>query len=157
MDSQGRYEEAEAMHRETLGRSEKTLGLEHPGRLTIMNNLALVLNNQGKYEEAEAMHKQTLAQREKVLGPEHPDTLTSAYCLAHLLATRDCYEESLTLYDRVIAAYSITLGKHHPTTRACRKHRSEALASQKQSQIVHSDKVSRLSRGLAKLGITGSK
>jgi tetratricopeptide (TPR) repeat protein len=77
LDSQGKYEEAEAMHRQKLARCEKVLGHEHPDTLTSMINLALVLDSQGKYEEAEAMHRQTLALREKVLGHEHPDTLAS--------------------------------------------------------------------------------
>jgi hypothetical protein len=87
LDSQGKYEEAEAMNRETLAQKEKVLGREHPSTLTSISNLAGVLNSQGKYEEAEAMNRQTLARREKVLGPEHLDTLTSVYYLAHLLST----------------------------------------------------------------------
>ena len=169
LNSQGKYEEAEAMHRETVATREKVLGREHPDTLTSMSNLALVLNSQGKYEEAEAMHRQTLATREKVLGREHPDTLTSVYCLAHLLAKQRDYKESLALYKRACDRYSVVLGEHHPTTCACRQHRSEALASQEQSQVVFSAaapdkgvsaptrKVSRLSRGLAQLRIRSLK
>src|SRR5882757_7950127 len=61
LDSQGKYEAAEAMHRQTLATKEKVLGKQHPSTLTSMNNLALVLDSQGKYEAAEAMHRQTLA------------------------------------------------------------------------------------------------
>jgi tetratricopeptide (TPR) repeat protein len=169
LDSQGKYEEAEAMHRQTLATREKVLGREHPSTLASMNNLAGVLNRQGKYEEAEAMHRQTLATREKVLGREHPDTLTSVYCLAHLLAKEHKFEESLNLYQRACKGYSKVLGEHHPTTRACRQYYSEVLRSQEQSPVVVSAaapdksvsaptrKVSRLSRGLAHLGIGGSK
>jgi tetratricopeptide (TPR) repeat protein len=165
----GKYKEAEAMHRQTLATREKVLGHEHPNTLTSMNNLAFVLDSQGKYEEAEAMHRQTLATREKVLGHEHPDTLTSIYCLAHLLAKQCRYNESIALYNKACAAYDVVLGEDHPTTRACRQHHSEALALQLQSQIVsssatpgkgvsmHSSKISRLSRGLGKLGIRSSK
>ncbi|KAI1330264.1 Tetratricopeptide repeat-domain-containing protein [Xylariaceae sp. FL0255] len=53
LDSQGKYEEAEKMHRQTLGLGEKVLGREHPDTLTSMNNLALVLRSQGKYDEAQ--------------------------------------------------------------------------------------------------------
>ena len=34
LDSQGKYEEAEAMNRQTLARREKVLGPEHPDTLT---------------------------------------------------------------------------------------------------------------------------
>ena len=40
LNKQGKYEEAEAMHRQKLGLSEKVLGKEHPNTLTSMNNLA---------------------------------------------------------------------------------------------------------------------
>ena len=79
---QGKYEEAEEMHRQTLTLRETVLGKEHPNTLTSMNNLAGVLSHQGKYEEAEEMHRRTLALSETVLGKEHPDTLASMDNLA---------------------------------------------------------------------------
>ncbi|KAF2623299.1 kinesin light chain 1 [Macroventuria anomochaeta] len=180
--SLGQYSTAESTHRQGLCLVEKVLGPEHPDMLTSMsnlalvldsqgnmNNLALVLNSQGKYDEAEAMNRQALARMEKVLGREHPNTLSSMYCLAYLLAKRRCYDESLALYDGVCAAYHTVLGEDHPITRACRRHRSETLASQEQSRgfpspatpdngvRMHTGKISRLSRGLAKLRIRNSK
>lgn len=58
LDTRGEYEKAEAMHRENLAKTEKSLGLKHPKTLSSMHNLALVLVNQGKYQEAEQMHRQ---------------------------------------------------------------------------------------------------
>jgi tetratricopeptide (TPR) repeat protein len=167
LDDQGKYAEAESMHRQTLATSEKVLGVDHPDTLTTMNNLALVLGRQGKYAEAESMHRQTLATSEKVLGVDHPDTLTSVYCLAHLLANRHRYVESVALYGRACAGYSTVLGEDHPNTRACRQHYSEMLASREQSLpslsaepdcglSQGSGKTSKLSRGIAKLGIKKS-
>jgi hypothetical protein len=40
LDSQGKYEEAETIHRQTLVLKEKVLSKEHPGILTSINNLA---------------------------------------------------------------------------------------------------------------------
>jgi hypothetical protein len=48
---QGKYEQAEEMHRQALGLRETVLGKEHPPTLMSMSNLALVLSDQGKYEE----------------------------------------------------------------------------------------------------------
>ncbi|KAI9785124.1 MAG: hypothetical protein M1839_000762 [Geoglossum umbratile] len=75
---QGKYKEAEAMHRRALEGHEKVLGPEHPSTLTSAGNLGSALERQGKYKEAEAMHRRALETREKVLEPEHPSTLTSA-------------------------------------------------------------------------------
>jgi tetratricopeptide (TPR) repeat protein len=58
LNSQGKYEEAEEMHRRTLEPREKVLGKEHPDTLAGMNNLAIVFRHRGRYEEAEEMHRQ---------------------------------------------------------------------------------------------------
>jgi Flp pilus assembly protein TadD len=60
LGSQGKYDEAEAMHRQALQLSEEVLGQEHSTTLASMDNLARVLRSQGKYDEAEAMHRQAL-------------------------------------------------------------------------------------------------
>jgi len=43
LSRQGKYEEAEAMHRQDLKGSEKALGPQHPDTLTSMAKLALTL------------------------------------------------------------------------------------------------------------------
>lgn len=47
LDSQGKYEEAEVMHRQALEAREKVLGREHPLTLNSANNLGFVLSRQG--------------------------------------------------------------------------------------------------------------
>ncbi|KAI4599640.1 hypothetical protein KJ359_001737 [Pestalotiopsis sp. 9143b] len=86
--SQGKYEEAEEMHRETLERKKSVLGPEHPDTLTSMNNLAHVLHSQGKYEEAEEIYQATMKLRTEVLGPSHPSTLRTSRNLEELLAAK---------------------------------------------------------------------
>jgi hypothetical protein len=57
LDSQGRYAEAEAMHRQTQQLHETVLGKEHPDTLSSMVNLAESLGDHGKYTEAEEMNR----------------------------------------------------------------------------------------------------
>ena len=103
LNSQGKYEEAEQMHRQTLALRETVLGREHPDTLDSMNNLALVLDSQGKYEEAEQTHRQTLALMETVLGREHPDTLASMNNLANVLDSQGKYEEADQMHRQTLA------------------------------------------------------
>jgi hypothetical protein len=56
LSDQGKYEQAEEMHRKTLALCETVLGKEHPSTLTNINNLGLTLSAQGKYEQGEEMH-----------------------------------------------------------------------------------------------------
>jgi tetratricopeptide (TPR) repeat protein len=55
LSSQGKYKEAEAMHRQALKGYKKVLRRDHLHTLTSVSNLRSVLESQGKYEGAEAM------------------------------------------------------------------------------------------------------
>lgn len=162
---QGKAGEADQMSTMSMEVRREVLGKECKETSDSMGLVGLARSLGGKYDEAEAMYRQTLATYEKVLGREHPDTLTSVYCLAYLLAKQHLFKGSLDLYERACDGYSRVLGEHHPTTRACQQHCSEVLKLEEQSPVVFSaaapDKsvsaptrtVSRLSRGLAHLGI----
>jgi tetratricopeptide (TPR) repeat protein len=95
---QGKYDEAEAMHRRALTTREIVLGAEHPNTPTSVSNLGNVLGRQGKYEEAEAMHRRDLQGCEKVLGAEHPYTLTSVNNLGLVLDKQGKYKEAEAMY-----------------------------------------------------------
>ena len=56
--SQGKYDEAEQIQRQTLDLRMKVSRKERPGTVTSMNNLAVVLRSQGKYEEAGRIHRE---------------------------------------------------------------------------------------------------
>ncbi|MFD2902280.1 tetratricopeptide repeat protein, partial [Klebsiella pneumoniae] len=64
LQRQGKFEEAEAMHRRALEMREKVLGSEHPDTLASVGNLGLALQPQGKFEKAEAMCRRALGIRE---------------------------------------------------------------------------------------------
>ena len=130
LNRQGKYEEAEEIHRQTLALRETVLGKEHPNTLGSMNNLALVLNRQGKYEEAEEIHRQTLALKETVLGKEHPDTLTSMNNLALVLNRQGKYEEAEEIYRQTLVLMETVLGKEHPDTLGSMNNLANVLDSQ---------------------------
>ncbi|KAK9386009.1 hypothetical protein V1515DRAFT_587668, partial [Lipomyces mesembrius] len=94
-NSQGKYEAAEPLYKETLRLSKKVLGEEHPDTLISMNSLAYHFHSQGKYEAAEPLYKETLRLSKKVLGEEHPETLISMNNLASLFHSQGKYEAAL--------------------------------------------------------------
>ena len=53
LGTSAKYDKAEDLCRQTLLLQGKALGREHPDTLTIMDNLAGLLEIQGKYDEAE--------------------------------------------------------------------------------------------------------
>ncbi len=76
---QGKYAEAERIHREVLGVKRRVLGEEHPSTLNAVGNLAQSLSYQGKHAEAEEMLQVAPAAFRSVLGSAHPDTLVTAH------------------------------------------------------------------------------
>ena len=54
---QGKWQEAEDIHRKVLEARWRTLGEDHPDTLGSLNNLAIVLQAQGKWQKAEYMHQ----------------------------------------------------------------------------------------------------
>jgi CHAT domain-containing protein len=75
--AQGKYAEAEPLHRRALAIREKVPGPEHPDGATALSYLARVYQDQGKYAEAEPLYRRALRILEKALGPEHPDMGTA--------------------------------------------------------------------------------
>ena len=57
LSGQGKYEQAEEMHRQVLRLSEIVLGKEHHDPLTILYNLASMLSNQKRFSEANALYQ----------------------------------------------------------------------------------------------------
>ena len=113
-DELGRYEEAEALLRETLRIVEKTMGKAHPSYGVSLHNLAGVLENQGRYEDAEGLLRESLSIDEKTLGSAHPSYGASLHSLAGVLEQQGRYEESEGLLRESLSILEKTLGKAHP-------------------------------------------
>ena len=58
------------------------LGLDHPGTLINMSNLALNYQNQGRWDEAEKLQVEVMETCKVKMGLDHPDTLTAMNNLA---------------------------------------------------------------------------
>ncbi|RPB01269.1 TPR-like protein [Choiromyces venosus 120613-1] len=112
----GFYGESEAMFHRALEGREKVLGPDHPGTLTIVNNLAFVLNDRGRYGESEAMFHRALEGREKVFGPDHPDTLANVNNLASVLQNLGRHGESEAMFHRALEGREKVFGPDHPDT-----------------------------------------
>jgi tetratricopeptide (TPR) repeat protein len=113
--TEAKHKEAEAMYQRWLELRERVLGPEHPGTLTIVNQLALVLRRQYRYKEAEVMYRRVLESRE-MLGQELPDTLTSVSNLGLVLESQTKWGEAEAMYQRALEARERMLGQEHPDT-----------------------------------------
>ena len=80
LSRQGKYKEAEEMHRQVLASRETVLGMEHPDTLTSVYCLAYLLHQEERYEDAKVLYHRAYAGYTKTLGENHP---TTAACSEH--------------------------------------------------------------------------
>lgn len=67
----GDYSGTLKLQEQTLQKSRKSLGDDHPRTLTMMYNLALVLNSTGDHKGAKALLKEALPKSRAALGNDH--------------------------------------------------------------------------------------
>ena len=113
---QGRYAEAQALHKQALSVREALLGGVHPDTATSINNVAEALYRQGRYAEAQRLFERALVIRETTLGEDHEDTMASVNNLAVVLESQGRYREAQGLYERALAVRERLLGEDHPDT-----------------------------------------
>jgi tetratricopeptide (TPR) repeat protein len=101
--SQGRYGDAEALHKRALAIREQVLGESHPRVADSLNFLALVYWRQGKYSEAEGLYKRALAILEKALGANHRDVAWTLNGLALVYRDQGKYAEAEGLWPGCMA------------------------------------------------------
>ena len=111
---QGRYADAESLHKRALAIREKALGPEHPRVASSLNNLAVLYDAQGRYADAEPLIKRSLAIDEKALGPQHPKVAVGLNNLARLYDAQGRYADAEPLYKRALAIQEKALGPQHP-------------------------------------------
>jgi non-specific serine/threonine protein kinase/serine/threonine-protein kinase len=129
---QGRFVEAESVHRRTLESRTRSLGPEHPETLRSMTYLAWVLRQMTRYDDAEKLYNDTLAIHRRVLGPEDPQTLTVMNDLGVLYQKQDRWEDAMRLHRANLETNTRVLGPEHPLTFASRYNLAFACASLEQ-------------------------
>jgi len=74
LSDQGKYEDAEEMHRQVLVLYETVLGKEHPSTLTSVYCLAHLLHLQQRPSETGPLYRRALTGYDKTLGSDHSTT-----------------------------------------------------------------------------------
>ncbi|ESA36542.1 tpr repeat-containing protein [Leptolyngbya sp. Heron Island J] len=114
LSDQGRYNEAESFHQQSLTLARKFLGDENLNVAHSLDGLATIYQIQGRYDDAELYHLKALILYRKILGKEHLDV---AVCLNNLALTYDGqgrYEEAEEFYQKVLELKRKILGNEHP-------------------------------------------
>ena len=97
-----RYDDAVALHLETLALRKTHLGPDHPDTVRTLSNLANCYSLLGRYAEALPIREEALAFRKIHLGLDHPDTLNSMWRVASNLIKLDRSAEAVPIIDECI-------------------------------------------------------
>ena len=101
---QGRYRDAEALHRRALGIEQKVHGGDHVFIVPNLNNLAGVLQEMGRHGEAETLYTRVLAIQEKAYGSlDHPQVAKTFNNLAVLYGEQGRETEATAALQRSVA------------------------------------------------------
>ena len=99
----GRYEEAEATHREALQLARQTRGETHTEVAIALANVGLANHLRGRYAEAKAYFRDALDMFAGRLADDHPNVLATQISLAGLHQRLGDLESAEELYRQVLA------------------------------------------------------
>ena len=116
LSDQGRYTEAEPLHRKALEIFKQVLGETHHNTAKGYNNFATNLDHQGRHTEAEPLHRKGLEIRKQALGETHSDTAISYNSLALNLDHQGRHTEAEPLHRKGLEICKQALGETHPDT-----------------------------------------
>ena len=109
------YDAAEPLYRRSIRILEVSLGLEHSDVVTVLGNLAALLQERcGNYLEAEKLQRRVLEIDEKVHGPDHSDVARDLTNLASLLLATNWVTEAEPMMRRALAIDEKCFGPEHP-------------------------------------------
>jgi tetratricopeptide (TPR) repeat protein len=111
---EGKYDEAEPLHKKGLAIMEKAAGADTDEILNYRVSLALLYHVERRDQDAEALLKSTLTSREKLSGPGSPELCESLDALAMLYQSQSRYDEAEAAIQRCLAAREKILGPDHP-------------------------------------------
>ena len=99
-----------------VGVIEDVLGPDHPGALTVRNNLALAYLSVGRFGEAIDVWEKLLLDCQRVLGPGHPVTLGVRNNMTGAYESVGRFSDAIELFKQVLAERERVLGPDHPVT-----------------------------------------
>ena len=108
---------------------EDVLGPDHPGTLTVRNNLAIAYKSVGRFGEAIDAWEELLPDCQRVLGDDHPGTLTVRNNLAIAYKSVGRFSEAIELFEQVLDEHERLLGADHPDTLTVRSNLAIAYYS----------------------------
>ena len=116
LSARGSANQSHNFEKRVVERALRMLGLEHPGTLVAMGNLAESLRELGDLKGAREQQERVLEARRRVLGEEHPHTIRAMNNLALVLQAQGDLKGAREQQERVLEVSRRVLGEENPDT-----------------------------------------
>jgi tetratricopeptide (TPR) repeat protein len=116
LEAEGKWAEAETIHREALALWRKRAGNEDPQTLYTLSRLGSTLESEKKWAEAETVYREALAVWRKQAGNEDPQTLYTMRRLALTLEGESKWAEAEIVHREALALWRKQAGNEDPQT-----------------------------------------
>ncbi len=118
LEAQGKAEEAEALHRETLELQQQQLGPVHPQVALTLNSIALLKVDAGDFDAAMELLERALTIFEQTLGADSAEAATALDNLGNVRRSQRDFPAAESLLRRALDIRRKALGEDHPDTAA---------------------------------------
>jgi tetratricopeptide (TPR) repeat protein/predicted Ser/Thr protein kinase len=112
--SQGHYDEAAELYRQSLTAREAALPPGHPEIIETLHGLGSTIVELGDRERAAAYHRRALKLQIELLGPCHPQVAETLNGLGNVLFESGQYDEAEARFAEAIDIWTESLGADHP-------------------------------------------
>lgn len=112
----GRFEEAQALHRQAVTTIERLVGPRHPDYGRALNNLGMTLQARGEFEEAQELLIEASTVYEERLGGEHPDLLVNLNNLGATAYYAGAYQAAALAQEEVVRRMLAVQAAEHPNS-----------------------------------------
>lgn len=108
--AQGKFTEAEELHRKVLKCRIESLGQDHYDTLKSMYHIGEQFTVQRRFKEARNICQQVLEKQKKVLGLGHPDTRRTTNMLGVALVELGRRDEAIKMHEQTVQYYKDNIG-----------------------------------------------
>lgn len=130
---QGKWKEAEELHRQAITDKENELGPDHPSLVTSLNNLAIVLRETKRGDESVPFLERAIAIGEaaaKADPDERPNYATALHNFGDYYSNKRDFDKARPLYEKALKLRREALGNDHPWVAETLNNLANMLVSQ---------------------------
>lgn len=114
LESQDRFDDAQAKFEQALAIHNETLGENHPVAASVVYRLGQLAYRAGEYDRARGFFERALNMQEQAFGPNHPAVAKASTGLGITLKELEEYEAARGAHERALEIQQSAFGDDHP-------------------------------------------